>query len=127
MEFLKHVLILLTGFLSSFVGTTVGGIGLLIVPTLIFVGLPAHIAVGTTRIGLLAGNATSLYQFHRSKKIEYRIAVPLLILSAIGAYIGSHILLTTPSETIEKFFGFFILCIVGISLLKKDAGIAKNI
>lgn len=126
MEVLKHALILLTGSFSSFVGTAVGGIGLLVVPALVFVGLPAQIAVGTTRVGLMAGNVTSLYQFHRSKKIDYSIAVPLLIVSAIGAYIGSRALLITPSETVEKLFGFFVLCIVAASLFRKDIGVTKQ-
>ncbi|TSC58880.1 MAG: hypothetical protein Greene041619_258 [Candidatus Peregrinibacteria bacterium Greene0416_19] len=126
MDVLTHALILLTGFFSSFVGTTTGGIGLLIVPVLMFLGLPAQVAVGTTRVGLLSGNATSLYQFHRSGKIDYSIAIPLLVISAVGAYIGARVLLVTPNETVEKLFGFFILCIVGITLLKKDLGVVKR-
>lgn len=120
---LAHAIILLTGLFSSFIGTSVGGIGLLIVPVLVFFGLPAQVAVGTTRVGLVSGNMTSLYQFHKSKKVDYSIAIPLLIVSAIGAYIGSRVLLVTPSELVEKLLGVFILGIVGIALFKKDVGV----
>lgn len=127
MDILTHVFILLVGFLSSFVGTTVGGVGLLIVPALVLVGLPAQIAVGTTRVGLFAGNITSLYQFHRSGKINYSMAAPLIAVSILGASIGSLLLLQTPSEILEKIFGFFVLCIVGITLLKKNIGVEKRL
>ncbi len=127
MTILIHTLIFLTGFLSSFAGTAAGGFGLIIVPVLIFLGLPAPVAVATTRVGLVAGNITSLYQFHKNKKIDYSMAIPLLILSAIGAYIGAQILLATPGETLEKLFGFFILIIIAMSLFKKDIGITKQI
>ncbi len=126
MEALTHAFIFLIGTFSSFVGTAVGGFGLLLVPSLVFVGLSAQAAVATTRLGLMAGNVTSLYQFHKHKKIEYGIAIPLLILSAAGAFIGSYALLSTPSEAVEKLFGLFILCIVGASLFKKDVGVIKQ-
>lgn len=126
MEFLEHAFIFLTSVFSSFIGTIVGGMGLLIVPALMFVGLSAQVAVASTRIGTLGGNAISIYQFHKSKKIDYAVAIPMMITSAIGAYIGSNALLITPTEVVEKVFGVFILIIVALSLFKKDVGVVKK-
>ncbi len=126
MDVVSLVIIFLLGLFGSFAGTAVGGFGLLIVPALIFLELPSASAVATCRIGLLAGNATSLYKFHQSKKINYTIGIPLIIISVIGAYIGSKLLLSTPSEIFEKVFGVFILFILILTYLKKDMGIEKK-
>lgn len=122
MDWIVHSIVFITGMVASFVGTTTGGIGLLIVPVLIFLGLPSPIAIATCRLGLVSSNITSLWQFHKYKHIDYSIAIPILILSVIGAVIGSSALLGTPSEAVEKFFGLFIIAIVGISLLNKEMG-----
>lgn len=96
-------------------------------PVLIFLGLPAHTAIATCRIGLVAGNATGLYRLHRDGKVSYRIGIPLVIVSAIGAFLVSRALLTFSGPIIEKLFGFFALLVVAVTLCKRDLGTVRRV
>jgi uncharacterized protein len=126
MDLLPLIGTFLVALFASFAGTAVGGFGLLIVPLLIFLGLPPQTAVATCRIGLVAGNATSIYKFHQRGKVNYQIGIPLILVSVLGAYLGSRLLLSTSGDLFEKIFGVFILFILLLTLCKKDMGVKQK-
>jgi len=111
------------GFLASFVGTTTGGIGLLVVPALIVLGFPPHTAIGTTRFAVFAGDIVSLDRLNRAGKADRTIALPILLFSLVGAVIGSVILLRTPGPLAEKLLGVFILATLIFTILQRDVGL----
>ena len=53
------------GFVSGFLNVLAGGGSLLTLPLLIFLGLPAAVANGTNRIGILCQNLCALGSFRR--------------------------------------------------------------
>ena len=123
MESFALPLTFVVSFLSSFIGTNVGGGGLILVPTLIFLGLPPQVAIGTSRIGALASVSTGIFQFHRGGKVDYRIGLPLMFFSIAGSYIGSNTLLTIPTELLEKLLGLCIILILIVVLFQKNYGV----
>lgn len=120
---LKHGTIFLLGFFSSFVGTTTGGIGLLVVPALIFLGFPPHTAIGTTRFAVFAGDIVSLDRLNRAGKTDRTITIPVLIWSVLGALIGSTLLLATPGPLAQRSLGVFILFTLVLTFWKRDLGL----
>ena len=126
MDAVPYLITFAVGFISQFIGTTVGGVGLFVVPVLIFLGLPPHTAIATCRIGLLAGNATSWYRFHKEGKVNYQIGIPLTIISAAGAFIGARALVQVSGPLLEKIFGFFVLAIVFFTLFHRDLGVVRR-
>ena len=120
------ITLFVAGFVSSFACTSVGGFGLLLVPLLILFNVPTASAVATTRMGIFAGTATSIGAFHRSKNINFRIGIPVVVLSIIGAYIGSKMILAVPDTLFQKMLGIFILCILILTLCRKNMGIENN-
>ena len=123
MESFALPLTFVVSFLSSFIGTNVGGGGLILVPTLIFLGLPPQVAIGTSRIGALASVSTGIFQFHQEGKVDYRIGFPLMFFSIAGSYIGSNTLLTIPTELLEKLLGLCIILILIVVLFQKNYGV----
>lgn len=84
-----------TGVVAGFINTTAGGGSMLSVPLLMFLGLPANIANGTNRIAILLQNVIGVQTFHKKKvldlKTDYKLAVPAVVGSIIGALIAVEI------------------------------------
>jgi len=79
------------GFCSGFLNTIASAGSAIILPLLIFLGLPANIANGTNRVQLAIGRIASIVAFQRAKAIDWRNALVLSIPCAAGACIGACI------------------------------------
>lgn len=81
-----------TGVVAGFINTSAGGGSMLTVPLLMFLGLPANIANGTNRIAILLQNVIGVQTFRKKKvldlKTDYKLAVPAVFGSVIGALIA---------------------------------------
>lgn len=113
-------------FAASFVGTNTGGAGLITVPTFLLLGLPAQQAVAVSRLGFLGNSLAGFREFHRGGKIRYRIGIPIALSSSVGAFVGSTTLLATPSETMEKLIGVFLLVLLAFLCLRRDIGTVRR-
>jgi len=58
------------GLVTGAYGALVGGIGLVIVPLLIILGLPPQIAIGSHRIGVLSNSLFAGIEFFRKKMVD---------------------------------------------------------
>jgi uncharacterized protein len=73
------------GFLSGVFG--VGG-GFLMTPLLIFIGIPAEIAVGTGTIQILASSVSGVFSQLRRKAVDLRMGTVLVLGGMAGSGIG---------------------------------------
>jgi uncharacterized membrane protein YfcA len=78
------------GVVSGVLNVVAGGGSFLTLPLLIFLGLPAGVANGTNRVGVLAQNVAGVWGFHRSRAIDWRwglaASVPAMAGAALGAW-----------------------------------------
>jgi len=125
MELITIIILSIVGFIASFIGVTVGGGGLLSIPALIFLGLPPQIAIATNKVGSL-GIMSSIYRFNKSRMVNFKIGIPLALVSIVGAYIGATTLLTLPEEIIGKLIGIFILIVLVFVILNRNVGVEKR-
>jgi len=72
-ELLSLFLIFIAGVGASSFGTLIGGAGLLIIPFLIFLGLPVTSAIGTHKAGVLGLTIAGWYEFDKKHEINYKI------------------------------------------------------
>ena len=91
-----------TGLVAGFINTVAGGGSTLTLPLLMFLGLPANVANGTNRIAILLQNVVGVNTF-RNKKVlnltsDYKLAVPAILGSILGAYFAVEI----DEETLRK-------------------------
>jgi uncharacterized membrane protein YfcA len=77
------------GIVSGFVNVLAGGGSFLTLPLLLFLGLPASIANGTNRVGVLAQNIGGVWGFHRHQVVEWRWALSVSAVSIVGAALGA--------------------------------------
>lgn len=92
---LAWIVIALAGLLAGFIDSIAGGGGLITLPTLLAVGLPPHLAIGTNKVQSVFGSGTAAWRYGRNGLIPWRRIVPgvlaSLVFSAVGAWSVSRI------------------------------------
>ena len=76
-------------FLAGFINTLAGSGSLLTLPLLMFLGLPANVANGTNRIGILFQSIVASGSFKQKKVLDHKVGLWLGIPSVLGAIAGS--------------------------------------
>ncbi|THB70915.1 MAG: sulfite exporter TauE/SafE family protein [Desulfovibrio sp.] len=107
---------LVVGVGASFSG--LGG-GFLMVPLLLFMGYTAQKAVGTSFLGILIISVSALIAHNKLANIDWRAGVLLGLGGAIGAQVGSRLLINVPTEVFQKIFAVILLCLAVYVFFRK--------
>ena len=91
MEWYVYPAIVLAGFFSGFINTVAGSGSLITLPLLMALGLPANVANGTNRIGILLQNVVGTASYHKQKVLDFRGSMKLVIPAVAGSVIGARI------------------------------------
>jgi uncharacterized protein len=102
----------LVGLVGAFFGALVGGSGLVIIPSLIFLGFSPAQSVGILEIGALGMMLTGAYEFNKAQKIDLSFASRIALISVVGTIIGATSLIATPPIVAKKLFGIGLLCLL---------------
>src|SRR5688572_19470840 len=84
-----HLLLLASGIVGGALNVVAGGGSFLTLPVLILMGLPAGVANGTNRVGVLVQNAGAVWTFRRSGVWDPAWALQAAIPSILGAIAGT--------------------------------------
>lgn len=77
------------GVASGVINVVAGGGSFLVMPVLIFLGLPPALANGTNRVGILAQNLTGVIGFHGHGLFRWRSDLRLCVPALAGAAAGA--------------------------------------
>ena len=113
------------GVCSSFIGSMVGGGGLISIPFLMFLGLPPSVAIATNKFGSLGLSAGAFIKYFKEKKIQWNYILPLSLISIISAVIGANILISLNKEILSKAIGIIILVLLPLIVFNKKIGLKK--
>jgi uncharacterized protein len=102
---------LLLGLVSGFIGGIATGGGLVSIPGLIFIGLPPSAAIATNNLNGISSVSSAL-RFHKSRKLQFRGMLPLLLASFLGGLAGSKLLLHVSQTIIQKTFAIASIVLV---------------
>ena len=108
------ITVLLIGLTAGFVSGALGvGGGIIIVPSLIiFLGFSQHMAQGTSlAILLLPTGILAVMQYYKNGYVDFKVALILMILFVVGAYLGSLVSTNIPDKMLKKIFGIFMLLV----------------
>ncbi|NJE10177.1 sulfite exporter TauE/SafE family protein [Thermococcus sp. MAR1] len=103
------------GILAALFG--LGG-GFLIVPTLNFLGVEIHHAVGTSSAAVVFTSLSSALAYHRQRRIHYKAGLLLASTAVIGAYIGAWMTSFISAGQLKVIFGA-ALVIVAVRIYRK--------
>lgn len=115
------------GFLAAFIDAVVGGGGLISIPTLLAVGLPPSIALGTNKLASVFGSMTSAIRFIRSGKVDLklvgRLFVPVFILAMLGASLATFL----PAQLLKPIVIVILTLVLFYTIFKKDWGDVRKV
>jgi uncharacterized membrane protein YfcA len=106
------ILLLGVGFIGGIWNAIAGGATLFTFPALMFVGLPPLVANATNYLGLLPSNAAALFAYKTELRQVGRRILPLMLVSGLGAMVGSLLLVNSNPKTFMNLVPFLILLAV---------------
>jgi len=123
MEWYTILAVIAVGFAAGFINTLAGSGSLLTLPLLMFLGLPANVANGTNRIGILFQSIVASGSFKQKKVLNLKVGLWLGIPSIIGAIAGSIWAVNLTDEIMQIFIGILLVVMFFVILYKPEAWI----
>ncbi len=112
----KFVLAILAGFLAGVINTLAGSGSAVTLPMLVFLGLPANVANGTNRVGVIIQNIVGIATFARSGKLDLRGGFWLVIPAFLGAAVGARIAVDLDERTMNYAIGVVMVIMLFLVL-----------
>jgi len=117
-EWYTYIAVLAAGFGAGFINTLAGSGSLITLPLLIFLGLPATVANGTNRVGVLLQTAVATNSFHRQKMLDVRGGLTLAIPAIIGSLVGAQIAVNLNEEMMRIAIGVLMVIMLIVILVR---------
>ena len=125
-EWYEYLGVLLLGGVAGFINTLAGSGSMITLSLLMFMGVPAHIANGTNRLGIVFQSVTGAYQFHKAGKLDFAkttwFSLPAILGSLVGAWIASSL----DARQMEQAIGLVMIFMLAILLLKPEKWLREN-
>ena len=118
---LEFLLYLFIGMISGFLNTIAGGGTLIVLPVLIFMGLPGPVANATARVGIFTQNIFAVGGFHsKGVKLPFPYTFYLCLSSLFGGYLGARMAISVPDDLFKKILAvIMVLVVLNIVFSKK--------
>lgn len=126
MDFWIYVLVVLVGIAAGFINTIAGSGSLLTLPLLIFLGLPANVANGTNRIGVLLQSLVATGSFKQKRVFEWKEGVWLTIPATIGSFAGAALAINLDDELMNRIIGGLLIFMFLLMLYKPERWIKSH-
>lgn len=113
---LKMTALFIVGTLTGFINVLGGGGSFLTLPLLIFFGLPATIANGTNRIGILLQNISAIFKYISAGHFPAKFATIISIPVVIGSVLGAKIAVMISDKSFTKYLAVFMFAITLLTI-----------
>jgi uncharacterized membrane protein YfcA len=101
-----YVVLIVTGIFTGFLAGMMGvGGGSLMIPSLVIcIGMPQHLAQGTSLLAMLPGSAIGAFTHYRLGNVVTRIAFGMILGAASGGYLGASLAHLMPELYLRMIF-----------------------
>lgn len=123
---MHEVIIFVVGLVAGFLGATVGGGGMIAIPALLFLGLSPQSAITVNAVGDVGAFISATGEYWKSKKIDWKMAVPLAFIAVIGSVIGTQIMVRMDTEFLKTFIGVTILIFLPFFFFGDNIGLKRT-
>ncbi len=122
---LQLVALAAVGFFAGTINTLAGGGSLLTLPALLFFGLPAGVANGTNRVGVIVQSAVAALRFRRGDALPVGLILRLAPPMVVGAIAGAWVSVDVDEALFRRIIGVAMLVMVGVVLLEPKALLSR--
>ena len=116
----------MAGLIAGFINTLAGSGSLITLPILILLGLPANVANGTNRVGVLLQNVVAVATFRRRGALETAGTWKLVVPSVVGSVIGAALAVDLDEALLRRVIGALMLVMLAVMLFKPERWIAAH-
>ncbi len=120
MEPWLYVAAVAAGFAAGVINTLAGNGSSITLPLLIFIGLPATVANGTNRIGVLVQTLASTVTYHRRRAMPWSASLMLMGPAALGGLLGARIAVDLNEEQMRLAIGGMLILTFFLILLRPE-------
>lgn len=111
MEPTGYLALFAAGLVAGVINVVAGGGSFLTLPILIFLGLPAGVANGTNRVGILLQNVAAVWSFERHGVLDRGALRWAAIPATAGAALGTWAAIEIPDEAFERVLALLMVAI----------------
>lgn len=117
-DLLYPAILLLVGVFAGFINTVAGGASLIILPVLIFMGLPPNVANGTNRVAILVQTVFSTAGFKSKQVSTFPFSLYIGFAALVGAIIGAQLAVDIPELIFNRTLAVIMVLIVFLLIYK---------
>jgi uncharacterized membrane protein YfcA len=126
MEWYLILAVIGVGIIAGFINTVAGSGSLLTLPLLMFLGLPANVANGTNRIGILLHNIVGSATFRQHKVLNLKEGLRIGIPATLGSLIGARIAINMDEAIMTRTIGCLLVIMFFLILFNPDRWIKSR-
>ena len=115
----------ITGFAAGFINTLAGSGTLITLPVLILLGLPANVANGTNRVGVLIQGAVAVATFRQRGALHQAGALLLVVPAVLGAVLGARLAVDLDEIVLRRTIGVLMIVLLVIMLVRPERWLAS--
>ncbi len=104
-------------FLGGLIDSMAGGGGLITLPIYFMSGLPAHTALATNKLSACCGTTLASFRFAKNKCVDWRYAVPGIVLAVLGATVGANLVLLLDDRYL-RYLMVVLLPVIAVVVLR---------
>lgn len=123
---IETILLILTGIFAGFLNVIAAGGSMIVVPLLMFFGIPANEANATNRVTIFLQNLVAVFTFKQKKVLDTKTNYSLLIPVGIGSVAGAFFAVDIQEDLLEKIIGCMLIIMFFMILLKPESWIKAN-
>lgn len=112
------------GVLATVINVVAGGGGMIVLPTLMALGLPADVANGTYRFAVVTQSAAGTASLHGAGKLDTTSIVPILIPTVLGAIAGALLATRVPREVLKPILLVTMIVMAALIAFRKQTLVA---
>ena len=114
------------GLFAAFIDSVVGGGGLIMLPGLLFLGVPPTNALATNKFAGSVGSFTSTVMFYRSGKIKLKEVGKWFPLTFFGSIVGAYIVTLLDPNFLKPIMLLLLTFVLIFTVIKKDWGTSNT-
>ena len=124
MEFSVEIIgsLFFVALVAGFIDAIAGGGGLITIPALLMTGMPPALALGTNKLQACGGSFSASLYFIRQRAVNVRAVWLLLVMTFIGATLGTILIQQVDASIVKKILPFLIFAIGVYFLLTPKLG-----
>lgn len=120
MEWYLYLAIIAAGFGAGFINTLAGSGSLITLSLLLFMGIPANVANGSNRVGILMQSLFATHSFHQKEVLDWRGGFILSIPAIIGSILGAQIAVNLDEQLMRQTIGGLMVVMLVIIIARPN-------